>query len=153
MGQPFSLGGNYTAFPQATTSNGTTKIVMPNERNVRFEEEKPQKNPHEKGNVTFTRIFANSLAEQEIAKEKPVFPVGSVIVREKLLNKDDTAPEVVTVMVKRQKGFSPKTGNWEFFVLDGKIENVQQRETVGSCSKCHTEAKENDWVFRSYLKK
>lgn len=113
---------------------------------------KPQKNPHEKGSRTFTRVYANSLAESVIRNEKPNFPVGSIIVREKLLKADDVTPEVVTVMVKREKGFSPKSGNWEYFVLEGTLKSVKDRQKTGSCSKCHTDAKETDWVFKTYLK-
>jgi hypothetical protein len=33
-------------------------------------------------------------------------------------------------MIKREKGFSPKTNDWEFFILDGpekRSKNVRQR--------------------------
>ena len=88
----------------------------------------------------------------EIAKDKPVFPAGSMIVREKLLKAEDTTPELVTVMLKREKGFSPKTSDWEYFVIDGAVSNVKLSEKVGSCSKCHAQAAETDMVFKTYLK-
>ena len=124
---------------------------MPNERAL-VSEEKPQKNPHEKGAQTFARVFANDLATPEMHKDEPHFPAGSIIVREKLLQEADDVPEAVTVMVKREKGFSPKTGDWEFFVLDGAVGKVEKRETTGACAKCHTQAEKTDWVFRTYLK-
>jgi hypothetical protein len=55
-------------------------------------------------------------------------------------------------MIKREKGFSPKSGDWEFFVLEGTLEKVEKRETTGSCAKCHTQAGKTDWVFKTYLK-
>ncbi len=124
---------------------------MPDER-IPPEEDKPQKNPHEKGNQTFARVFANDLANAEIYKAAPKFPVGAIIVREKLLNAEDTKPELVTVMVKREKGSSAKTGDWEYLVIDGAMDRVKQRETVSSCSKCHANAAQTDFVFKTYLK-
>ena len=124
---------------------------MPDERIAPLEN-KPQKSPHKKGDQTFARVFANDLALTEIYKDAPKFPTGAIIVREKLLNAEDTKPELVTVMVKREKGFSAKTGDWEYLVIDGAMERVKQRETVGSCSKCHAQAAPTDFVFKTYLK-
>ncbi|HEX8250423.1 MAG TPA: cytochrome P460 family protein [Pyrinomonadaceae bacterium] len=148
---PLSSSGNNTPVTAVTSSKGTTRIIMPNER-MAAPQEKTQKNPHEKGNQTFARVFANQAALQEINKAEPHFAAGSIIVREKLLRETDPTPEIVTVMIKREKGFSPKTGDWEFFVLEGTLEKVEKRETVGSCAKCHTQAEKTDWVFKTYLK-
>jgi len=104
------------------------------------------------GGVTFTRVYANTLALEQIARDKPVFPAGSMLVREKLLKAEDTTPELVTVMLKREKGFSPKSSDWEYFIVDGAVRNVKLSEKVGSCSKCHTKAAETDMVFKTYLK-
>jgi Cytochrome P460 len=124
---------------------------MPNER-IPPSEDKPQKSPHEKGSQTFARVFANELAQAEIYKDAPKFPTGAIIVREKLLNAEDTKPELVTVMVKREKGFSAKTGDWEYLVIEGSLDKIKQRETVSSCSKCHANAEQTDFVFKTYLK-
>jgi len=97
-------------------------------------------------------VYANDLARGEINKENPQFPVGSIIVREKFRFDENRPPELVIAMVKREKDFSPKTGDWEFFVFDGKEFDLEQRETVGSCSACHAQAEKTDWVFRDYLK-
>lgn len=55
-------------------------------------------------------------------------------------------------MVKREKGFSRKTGDWEFFTFNGADLKIQKRETKGDCAKCHIQAEKTDWVFRDYLK-
>lgn len=104
------------------------------------------------GGVTFTRVYANDMALEQISKDKPVFPVGSMIVREKLLKAEDTTPELVTIMLKREKGFSRKTSDWEYFVIDGALGKVKLSEKTGSCSKCHAQAAETDMVFKTYLK-
>lgn len=133
------------------SSGGATRITMPNGQ-LPAPKEKRRENPHENGNQTYARVFANDAAALEIGKAKPNFPAGAIIVREKLLQVSDETPEVVTVMIKRAKGFSPKTGDWEFFVLDGTLGKVEKRETAGACAKCHTQAGKTDWVFKTYLK-
>ena len=75
------------------------------------------------------------LALPKIAKDKPVFPAGSMIVREKLLKAEDTTPELVTVMLKREKGFSRKTSDWEYFVIDGALSKVKLSEKDGQLFK------------------
>jgi len=141
------LGG----FSTVGSSGGTTRITIPNERIAPLDE-KAQKNPHEKGAQTFARYFANDLANAEIYKAVPKFPVGAIIVREKLLKAEDTTPELVTVMVKREKGFSRKTGDWEYLVVEAGLDKIKQREKVGSCSRCHANAESTDFVFKTYLK-
>ena len=126
-------------------------MTMPNERIAPLEEKSP-KSLHEKGVKTFARVFANELANAEIYKTTPKFAEGSIIVREKLVNAEDTKPELLTVMVKREKGFSRKTGDWEYLVVEGDLNKITTRETVSSCSKCHANAENTDFVFKTYLK-
>lgn len=114
---------------------------------------KKETNPHEKSGTTFGVVYANDLAKAEIEKDKPDFPVGSIIIREKNLAETSETPEIVIAMVKREKSFSKKTGDWEFFVFNGADLKLQKRETKGDCAKCHIQAEKSDWVFRDYLKK
>jgi len=137
--------------PKVATAKGTTSIFLSDTRTFP-DADKPQKNPHEKGAQTFARVFANETALTEINKAEPHFAAGSIIIREKLLRETDETPELVTVMIKREKGFSPKSGDWEFFVLEGTLGKVEKRETTGSCAKCHTQAAKTDFVFKTYLK-
>jgi hypothetical protein len=102
---------------------------------------------------SFGVVYANALAETEIVKENPNFPVGSIIVREKNETAASLTPQIVIAMVKREKGFSEKTGDWEFFVFDGADLRSTLRETTGSCAACHARAEKTDWVFRDYLNK
>ena len=124
---------------------------MPDER-IFAKDEKEPANPHEKGVTTFARYFANDLAQSVIYQTTPKFPVGAIIVREKLVTEDAEIPSLVTVMVKREKGFSKKTGDWEYFVIEGGVGKIIKREKEGSCSKCHANASETDFVFKTYLK-
>ena len=103
---------------------GTTRIVVPN--GPIAIPEKEQKNPHEKGAETFARVYANALALTQLYAVSPRFPTGSIIVREKLTKPVDDTPEMLSVMIKREKGFSPKTNDWEFFILDGPGKKIKE---------------------------
>jgi hypothetical protein len=150
-------------------SPGGSRLIMPDEetsiklgdapRSVAFissgggdSSSKEPKNLHERTAQTFARVFVNSVGQSEAEKENPQFAPGSIIVREKLQFGTDATAQLVTVMIKREKGFSSKSGDWEFFVLGGKDLKLQKRETKGDCAKCHIQAQKTDWVFRSYLK-
>ncbi len=101
--------------------------------------------------VSFGEVYANEIAREQFEVENPAFPVGSIIVREKNALADSPAPEVVIAMLKRERGFSPDTSDWEFVVFDGADLKLKQRETKGNCATCHASAYKTDWVFRDYL--
>jgi hypothetical protein len=116
------------------------------------EQKKPFVNKSEHSSLTFGFVYANNLAKDEIKKETPIFPVGSIIVREKHLSETSQMPETIIAMVKREKGFSKSTNDWEFFLFEGKDFLLKRRETKGDCAKCHINAEKTDWIFKDYLK-
>ncbi len=103
--------------------------------------------------TAFGVVYANGLARRAMEEKTPVFPQGSIIVRERLSSETSQAPELLTVMVKREKGFNPTVGDWQFLVMDGAAKRVLRRETTGSCSSCHASRESTDFVFRMYLPK
>lgn len=115
----------------------------------RKKDEPPQKVSH--GGFSVGVVYANDLAKAEIEKDKPQFPTGAIIVREKHGEAENFVPQTVIAMVKREKGFNKKSGDWEFFTFNGADLKMQKRETVGECAKCHMQAEKTDWVFRDYL--
>ena len=101
---------------------------------------------------SFGVVYANDAARHALVDEKkPRFPVGSIIVREKLALADDTKPMVLVAMIKHERGFNPEANNWEFLVIDGNASTIQRREKIGDCLACHKEQKKTDFVFRYYL--
>ncbi|HQU86258.1 MAG TPA: cytochrome P460 family protein [Pyrinomonadaceae bacterium] len=127
-------------------------IVRRNEFPRRESRTKKEKTSHSEFATSFGEVYVNELAKTEIEKENPNFPVGAMIVREKNANAASETPQIVIAMVKREKGFSKKTGDWEFFTFNGADLKLQKRETKGDCAKCHAQAEKTDWVFRDYLK-
>lgn len=86
-----------------------------------------------------------------LERKKPKFPAGSVIVKEKLADEKSRTPELLTVMIKHEKGYNSKSGDWEYMVVDGAGEEVAERGDLQNCQACHAADKKTDYVFRTYL--
>jgi hypothetical protein len=72
------------------------------------------------------------------------FSVGAVLVK-KHFERDSNAEGPLFAMIKREPGFFPQGGDWEYLVTDpgGWIED---RGPLLLCARCHAEANA-DWVF------
>lgn len=83
-----------------------------------------------------------------LSDQPTTFPTGSIIVREKLKTVDDKQqPQLVAAMVKRPTGFSPKTGDWEYLILDGALTKIRERTKTGVCFDCHQSQRSRDFVY------
>jgi hypothetical protein len=103
---------------------------------------------------TFGSVYVNPVGHPAYISDGPTdFPEGSVIVREKISGKQPLTPELLTVMVKRARGFNPASNDWEYMVLDGAGSRVLSRGKIDSCNSCHSKKKEADFVFRRSLPK
>ena len=106
-------------------------------------------NPHREKFIT---VFVNDVGRHAMTEElNPRFPVGTVIVKEKLPNRDATAAELLTVMRKRERGYDSKNGDWEYLMLDGPGQVVQDPGKIESCQSCHFAYRPQDFVTRLYL--
>jgi hypothetical protein len=102
----------------------------------------------------FGSVYVNPAGHPLFISARPTeFPEGSVIVREKISGKDSQAPELLTVMVKRAKGFNPGGNDWEYMVLNSAGTSVRSRGKLDSCHACHSRQRETDFTFRTYLPK
>jgi hypothetical protein len=113
----------------------------------------------EGGPHTYTRImvYMNDSALQAFKSSARVFPEGAIVVKEKKgLAYNDTesrqtayTPNGVGGMVKRQAGYDPQHGDWEYFYFEdpAKIESGK----IASCVKCH-EGAGRDHVFGNWAK-
>jgi hypothetical protein len=98
-------------------------------------------------------VFVNGKAQQPMFEEgSPRFPVGAVVVKEKVKDEEGKRPEFLTIMVKRQKGFDPSAGDWEYLVADTLGRSIKQSSS-DHCRSCHAQAKSTDYVFRTYRKR
>jgi hypothetical protein len=103
-------------------------------------------------------IFMNKPAADAFATNANAFPVGSVIVKQKVIpgymDKDgkrvrDTGTGAGG-MVKRPSGYDSQHGDWEYFYFEdaAKIESGR----ISTCVQCHTAAKDKDYVFGTWHK-
>jgi hypothetical protein len=103
-------------------------------------------------NDKYIVVYVNSTGKDEmLTKKNPVFPVGTVVVKEKLSLDDQQTPELLTVMIKREKGFNSEVGDWEFMTLDGQASEVTSKGKLENCQSCHIGYKETDFITRTYL--
>jgi len=106
-------------------------------------------NPHQD---KWIRVYVNPSGKSAMLKQKvPDFPPGTIIVKEKMAQKDSEKPELLTVMAKRAKGYNPDKGDWEYLAMDGDAKKVQSRGKLANCQACHVPQKESGYVFRDYL--
>jgi Cytochrome P460 len=110
---------------------------------------RPSVNPHQN---KFISVYVNGAGQRAMMTAlAPVFPQGSMIVKEKLSGRDSPEPELLTAMLKREKGYNPESGDWEYLVLDGSASKIVERGRLASCSGCHAAYSRTDFVTRLYL--
>ena len=100
----------------------------------------------------FVVVYVNDIGRAAMMEQKlPHFPQGSIIVKEKLVKHDSTAPELLTVMRKREPGYDPIKGDWEYMVFDSSAKVLQASGKLEKCQACHLLQKPTDYISRSYL--
>jgi len=91
-------------------------------------------------------VLANDLAAPEYVKlpTAGAFPKGSVMV-ETHAERAGGAAGPIFAMVKRDPGYYPEGGDWEYVVAlsDGRL---QDRGQLTLCARCHAEAP-SGWLF------
>jgi hypothetical protein len=105
--------------------------------------------PHYNPGVIY---YINDIAREGIItyRDKKLFPVGSIIVKEKQERRTEDSVQIITVMKKIQSGNSEDS--WEFKMYDtrkwAEVDVSKQRTTPvpKTCLECHRRYKENDYV-------
>lgn len=93
--------------------------------------------------VTGMHVYLNTLAEEALEKKAGAYPVGAMIVKEKL-DQNGTVTGVGG-MIKRAPGFDAVNADWEYFYADKGGKLAQGR--IDNCANCHSEARKTDFVF------
>lgn len=107
--------------------------------------------PHE-GTWIHVLVNPDPEAVKIIKSGKGIYPEGTIILKQKFLDAEAKQTEFYTGMRKREKGYNPEVGDWEFFTLDRTCTKVTARGKIDSCMDCHANWKETDFVSRKYLK-
>jgi hypothetical protein len=131
--------------PQVVASHIAVQCSMPTAAERSLEDHNPHRDK-------FVVVYVNPLGRAAMMKQKwPRFPEGSVIVKEKLSTKESARPELLTVMKKREPGYDPQKGDWEYFVFDGTGREMKASGKLENCQGCHLADKSTDYVSRRYI--
>lgn len=131
--------------PQMIPSAISAQCARPSQAQI----DADAKNPH---NDKFINVYVNDIGKDEMMNKKaPSFPFGTIIVKEKLTTAESKEPELLTVMIKREKNYNPKVGDWEFLTFNGAGTETTARGKLENCQTCHLVEKRTDYVSRRYL--
>ena len=123
----------------------------------------PELVAEEKGNPhldKFARLYVDKIGRPAAEGHEPVHPEGTVLIKEKLPAiaeiekgpaRPGTVPELFTGMLKREKGFNPECGDWEFFTVSGDAQKLTSRGKTASCVECHLQYSESDFTSRYFV--
>jgi hypothetical protein len=110
-------------------------------------------------------IYMNDLAAGSFTNRTNVYPVGSVIAKQKMiqdyydekLKKSVTGNNGLGGMVKRAPGYDPANGDWEYFYWEEPVVRLSPEKPpelvsgrIASCVQCHAYAEETDRVFGTW---
>jgi hypothetical protein len=78
-------------------------------------------------------------------------PVGSVVIKEKHEEKYSKGPpNEYAAMIKREAGYDPANGDWEYLYETRKPNPGVTRGRLTDCIECHRRAAATDYLFRQY---
>ena len=111
--------------------------------------EREKQNPHMRMYIT---VYVNRIGQKAMFAKDPQFPEGSIIVKEKSGTEADwRKPVLYTIMRKREAGYNPKVGDWEFSVVAANGTDMQVTGKLEKCQLCHVERSDSGFVFRDYM--
>lgn len=112
-------------------------------------QEERKVNPHAAYHI---RVYVTpATAKEAFRLKKNEFPVGTTVVKEKLASATAKTPELLTVMVKRKKGYDKAGGDWQYYVLNGSGTKILANSRLKQCRDCHQERKTQGFLFRNYV--
>lgn len=142
---------NYKSWTKVNKNPETvsSKISAQCARPTQAQTDEDANNPH---NDKYITVYVNDNGKDEMLTKKfPKFPIGTVIVKEKLTTPESKDAELLTVMIKRKKDFNPTVGDWEFLTFNGSGTETTARGKLENCQTCHLVEKTTDYVSRRYL--
>jgi hypothetical protein len=98
----------------------------------------------------YVHVYVSQNGEAAMRTWNGVFPEGAIVLKEKFSDAGGTKTELFTGMIKRETGYNPECGDWEFFTLPGNASTISERGKIQNCMDCHVEYKDSDFVTKSY---
>ena len=103
------------------------------------------------------RVLMDITAEAALKSGTEIFPVGAVVVKEKVahqypyLKEAPRRPNSVTGMIKRAPGYDPQNGDWEYFIQEAGA--PLEKGKIATCIGCHAKTPGPDHLFVPWLKR
>lgn len=98
-------------------------------------------------------VRVNPTSFEAFKSGKAPLPVGTTVIKEKHNGMESKGPpNEYAAMVKREAGYDPAHGDWEYVYVVRGPEKKVTRGKLDSCIDCHANKAEQDYVFRTYLK-
>ena len=154
-----SLRADSAAWPAVTDGRYVVPSVLmslcmwpPPERVAAIRADEAREHGPHIGHAIVVRV--NPLGVSAFRAREPV-PVGTVVVKEKydLDTPESAEPAAVAAMTKREPGYDPAHGDWEYAFEEhapGESPRVS-RGRIDSCIDCHHAAGDRDYLYRPYL--
>ncbi len=96
-------------------------------------------------------IYASQNAADVVKTGQGTYPEGSVVLKRKYSDASGSTTELYTGMLKREKGYNPASGDWEYYVLSGDGKSVQRQGKLTECMACHATYSSSDYITRDYF--
>ena len=112
---------------------------------------RPSSMPHSPHGEHWIHVFVSPGGRMALVSGKGAYPVGTIILKQKFFDAAGTQTDFYTGMRKREPGYNPDLGDWEFFTLESGGKTVTARGRIESCMECHSKYKATDSVSRRYL--
>lgn len=100
--------------------------------------------PHHEALVHF---YANPPGQRR--QRNDPFPVGAVLIKEKVGDEEGQQAYAVGGMRKREAGFDPGNGDWEYFYAT--LSGAFSIGKLANCIACHSRARSTDYAFGAWL--
>jgi hypothetical protein len=96
-------------------------------------------------------VFVSPAGTNAMASGAGKYPAGTMILKQKFLDEEGTNTVFFTGMFKREPGYNPEMGDWQFFTLDQSGERITASGRIDSCMDCHAMYAATDFVTRKYI--
>jgi hypothetical protein len=98
-------------------------------------------------------VYMNASAASAYAHLNKGYPMGSVVVKEKKARWGNMSTPMAGInphdgvggMVKREPGYDPAHGDWEYFYGDSTQPLISGK--ISNCVACHSKASGRDYIF------
>lgn len=129
--------------PAGAASSKSAPSPLPLDYRTKFEKltKAPMESQGHAAGRFEVEIFANELASRALKDKVKLAPIGAVVIKEHRERAPSLggAPGPTMMMEKRQAGFAPDRGDWQYTVVNSKGELVAGAG-LDACAGCHEDA-------------